>query len=229
MSLSRELPTSMKRSLLVIGASSVALNVLDLAHELSRSVEVFVDETVAAGAQLRGTDFQVANTLEPWIDDDRLDVVIAIGDNFWRENVYNRLRHRVRPERFINLVHPRATVSSYARLGIGSLLLANSTIGPYATIGDFAYLNVNTVVAHDCALGSFVSMSPGAALAGRVRVGARSSVGMNASVREGRAVSEDVIVGANSFVNSDAPSSCVLVGAPARVLRERVSGERYLR
>lgn len=207
----------------------MALEVADLARELHKNIEVLVDETGASGPQLRGTDLPVANTLEPWIDDDELDVVIAIGDNFWRENVYNRLRHRVRPERFINLVHPRATVSSYGRLGIGSLLLANSAIGPGATIGDFPYLNVNTVVAHDCALGSFVSMSPGATLAGGVHVGARSSLGMNSSVREGCTVGEDVIVGANSFVNSDTPSSCILVGAPARVLRERAAGERYLR
>lgn len=219
----------MNSSLLVIGASSVALGVADIADALSKKIELFVDETAPGESHLRGTNLPVVNTLEPWIDDERLDVIIAIGDNFWREAVYNRLRHRVRRERFINLIHPRATISSYSRLGVGSIIQSNSVIGPGAAVGDFPYLNMNTVVAHDCTLGHFVSMSPGAALAGGVQLGKRSSLGMNSSVRERTVIGDDVIVGANSFVNFDPPPNCILGGVPAKILRERESGERYLR
>lgn len=218
----------LKRSLVVIGASSVALNVVDLAHELGRHIEILIDETAETESRLRGTDLRVANSMPPWIDDDQLDVAIAIGDNFWRQNVYERLRPRVRGERFVNLVHPGATVSHYAKLGIGSILLAGTRIGPGATVGNFVYLTANSVVTHDCTLGDFVSMSPGAALAGRVKVGLRSSLGINSSVRERCTISDDVIVGANSFVNFDPPPSCVLGGVPAKVIRQRHPGERYL-
>lgn len=84
----------MKRSLLVIGASAVALNVVDLAHELGRRIEVLIDETEEKESRLRATDLRVANSMEPWIDDDQLDVAIAIGDNFWRQKLYERLRPR---------------------------------------------------------------------------------------------------------------------------------------
>ncbi len=217
------------RSLLVIGASSVALEVADIAHEMGRRIEVLLDETAVSESGLPGTNFRVTNSLTPWIDDDRLDVVIAIGDNFWRESVYERLRPRVRTERFVNVIHPGATVSHYAHLGMGSIVLAGCRIGPNATVGNFPYLNANTVVAHDCIIGDYVSMGAGATLAGRVEVGKRSSLGLNSSVRERCVISNDVIVGANGFVNFDTPPTCILGGVPAKVLRERTPGERYLR
>jgi len=218
-----------KRNLIVIGASAVALNVLDLAHATERRIEVLIDETAPTEAQVPGSSLRVSNTLEPWVDLDHLDVAIAIGDNFLRESVYRRLRNRVNSERFVELIHPAATVSPFANVGMGSILLAGSRIGPKAIVGNFAYITANAVVTHECVLDDFVSLSPGASLGGRVRVGTRTAIGMNASVRERCEISADVVVGANSFVNFDTPSSCILGGVPAKILGERKPGERYLR
>lgn len=218
-----------QRDLLILGASAVALNVLDIAKALGLKVHAVVDETLSDDSYVPEFGRKVSHELEPWLANDRLGIVIAIGDNYWRQAAYERISGRVPEGRFATLVHPEATVAENARIGIGSIVLPGSRVGPCAEVGRFSYLTANTVISHHCTLGDFVSMSPGATLGGRVSVGQRSSIGMNSSVRERCVIGDDVIVGANSFVNWDAPESCILGGVPATILRKRTRGEQYLR
>ncbi|CAM3178709.1 Acetyltransferase [Sphingomonas antarctica] len=117
--------------------------------------------------------------------------------------------------RALTIVHPRATVSPYAVLGLGVFVAAGAIVGPGATIGDGAIVNHNAVVDHDCAVGDFAHIAPHATLGGGAMVGTLTLVGAGGVVLPGVTVGPATIIGAGSVVTRDV-SGGQWVGSPAR-------------
>ena len=154
--------------------------------------------------------------------------VVAIGDNWTRQEVVKRIL-RARPGfAFCSIVHPAAVVAPSARLGTGTVVLAGSVVGSRTQIGQHFSIFSNAVAEHDSALGDFGSLAPGAILGGAVRLGARSFVGLGASVLHSVTIGADAVIGAGSVVVADCPGLVVLAGAPARITRQRRADEPYL-
>ncbi|CAJ0775906.1 Putative acetyltransferase EpsM [Ralstonia psammae] len=114
------------------------------------------------------------------------------------------------------VVHPRAYVSPYARLGPGSVVMANAVINADAVVGEAAIVNTGATVDHDCVLGQGVHISPGAHLSGNVTVGDFSWVGVGAAVRQGTRIGSYVLVGAGAVVVSAVMERSTVVGCPAK-------------
>ena len=69
-----------------------------------------------------------------------------------------------------------------------------------------------------------MTISPGANIAGRVIIGDRTYVGMGAIVLDSLTVGRGAVIAAGSVVTRDVPDHVQVMGAPARVTRERVEG-----
>lgn len=143
-------------------------------------------------------------------------VVIALGDPREREQT---------AEAFVeagwtvdSVVHPAATVSQRASVGVGVAILAGVNVSPNATIGDYVVLNANCSIDHDCVLESGVQFGPGVTLAGNVRIGARAFLGVGASVMPGIRVGAGALVGAGAVVIRDVEPGARVVGNPARLI-----------
>ena len=146
---------------------------------------------------------------------DRFDgVLVSIGNNRIRQAKLLELQACGAP--IVSLVHPRATVSRYARLGVGSVVFAGAVINVDTQIGQGAIVNTNSTVDHDCVVGDAVHVSPGARLAGGVQVDDLSWIGIGASVRQSIHIGRDVIVGAGAAVVTDVASGFTVIGVPAR-------------
>ncbi len=142
--------------------------------------------------------------------------VVAFGDNAKRLAVHARLTSSgLGPT---TLVHPGATISSYARIGAGSVVLAGACVVIGAQVGEAVIVNTAASVDHDCVLGDGVHVSPGAHLAGAVRVGDRSWIGIGAVVRQGICIGRDAVIGAGAVVVADVADGVTVVGNPARPL-----------
>ncbi len=114
------------------------------------------------------------------------------------------------------VVHPRAYVSPYARLGPGSVVMANAVINADAVVGEAAIINTGATIDHDCVLGKGVHISPGAHLSGNVSVGDFSWVGVGAAVRQGTRIGSYALVGAGAVVVSAVAERSTVVGCPAK-------------
>jgi sugar O-acyltransferase (sialic acid O-acetyltransferase NeuD family) len=217
--------------LLFIGSSSHASVLVD-AIELAGAYTIagYLDDTLARGSKRRGYSILggLGDAATICADQFIEDVVVAIGDNWWRRKVYSELVQKCPNLRFPVVRHPSAIVASSAEVGKGSVILAGSHVGRGSRVGDFCILNTGSSIDHDCTLHNFASIAPGVCMGGLVEIGECSAVGVGASVSDRISIGSHVVVGTGAVVVRDIPDLVVAYGNPARVQRPRREGEAYL-
>ena len=79
--------------------------------------------------------------------------------------------------------------------------------------------NRGACIGHHNTLGDFVSIGPGAVTGGSCRIGTGAFLGVGATLAPEVAVGANAVVGAGAVVVEDVPDGAVVVGNPARTLR----------
>jgi sugar O-acyltransferase (sialic acid O-acetyltransferase NeuD family) len=114
------------------------------------------------------------------------------------------------------LVHPSASVSLYATVGPGSIVMANAVINAGAKLGRGVIVNSGCTIDHDCVIGNGVHISPGANIAGGVRVGDLSWICIGSCVKENVIIGRNVVAAAGCVVISSVADGERVFGVPAR-------------
>lgn len=216
---------------LVIGSSGHASVLVD-AIELAGVYDVagYLDDTVARGMGRRGhpvlgrLDDAVSICGELRIE----NVVIAIGDNWWRRKIYSDLVGKCPKLKFPVVKHPSATIARITEIGPGTAILAGSHVGPGSDVGKFCIINTASSIDHDCRLHDFASIAPGVFTGGLVQIGECSAIGVGASISDRISIGSHAVVGTGAVVVRNVPDLVVAYGNPARPQRLRVEGETYV-
>lgn len=122
-----------------------------------------------------GGHARVVREFAPWW---KRGAVLAIGDNQERRNAALRFSEVYCPV----LIHPKATVSSKATLGRGTVVMAGAIVGPYARTGEFCIINHGASLDHDCQIGDFVHLAPGSHICGHCVIGDGTLVGVGVGI-----------------------------------------------
>mgnify|MGYP003384914776 CR=1 FL=1 len=216
---------------LVIGASGHAKVVLDILEKQAlHQVVGLLDDFKPAGTTLFGYEVvgSVSEVAQLAARHQADGVLVAIGDNYIRSQLAARLKSLAPQLSFITAVHPSAQIARGVTLGGGSVVMAGVVINSDSVIGEGCILNTNSSVDHDNRLGSFSSLAPRVATGGNVSLGDGSAIGIGAVILHGRKIGQDAVVGAGSVVTRDVPDLAVAYGVPAKVVRTRTVGEKYL-
>jgi sugar O-acyltransferase (sialic acid O-acetyltransferase NeuD family) len=139
--------------------------------------------------------------------------VVTIGDCIARLRMHCALQDA--GAHLTSIVHPAATVSRYARIGAGSVLMAGAIVNIEAVLGQACIVNTGATIDHECVLGDGVHVAPGAHISGNVTIGAGSWIGVGASVRQGIQIGSNVMVGAGAVVVKPVADGMTVVGSPA--------------
>ena len=125
---------------------------------------------------------------------------------------------------FPALVDPTATVARTTTVGEGAVVNAGAVLGAATTVGRFVHVNRTASIGHHNVIEDHATLGPGCLLAGQVRIGRGAFVGAGAVCAPEVSVGADAIVGAGAVVVRDVPAEAVVVGNPARVVREGSGG-----
>lgn len=216
--------------ILIFGASGHGKVVCDIARASGVLVLGFIDRALPKGKVVCGFPVLGGN-------DDLVEIVqntgcthgvVAIGDNWLRAQVAHQVLQVLPHFEFRSLVHPQAVLGADVDMGQGNVIMAGAIVNPCTHIGNHCIINTRASVDHDCVLEDFVSIAPGATLGGSVKVGSYSAIGLGASVIHGRSIGAQTVVGAGSLVLHSLGDGFVAYGSPAKIIRKRVPGERYL-
>lgn len=227
-----EVKLDTRPKLLVIGSSGHASVLVD-AIELTGVYDVagYLDDTVERGTDRRGypvlgrLDDAVSVCLEQQIE----NVVVAIGDNWWRRKIYSELVRKCPKLKFPVVKHPSAVIARTSEIGRGTAMLAGSHVGPWSRVGEFCIINTGSSIDHDCRLRDFASIAPGVFTGGLVQIGECSAIGVGASISDRISIGGHAVVGTGAVVVRDIPDLVVAYGNPARAQRSRREGETYVR
>lgn len=123
-----------------------------------------------------------------------------------------------------SLIAPGAAVSPSARLGRNTIVVPGVFVGAGVTIGDMVVAHGGAAIEHDCAIGNNVLIAPGVSLAGAAIVHDHCFLGVGACIMPEITVGTGALLGAGSVVTAPVAAHAVVVGHPARRIRDTSAG-----
>ena len=217
------------REIVVVGGSGHAKVILDILEQANcyrviGLVDSFKEPgTTLMGYRVLGSEEQILELLRNGI----IGGIVAIGHNWIRSRMVERILQLAPDFEFISAIHPSARIGRDVEIGRGVAIMAGVSVNPGTRIGDFCFLNTNASVDHDNILGEYSCLQPNAATGGNVRIGAFSAISMGATIIHGVSIGRHTVIGAGSTVLSDIPDCVVAYGTPCRVIRGRQPDENY--
>lgn len=117
-------------------------------------------------------------------------------------------------------IHPLAYVHPSAKIGRGVVIDPFVVIHPYVVIEDYVRIASLTTISHEARVCCYSEINSGVSVAGGVVVKEGSYIGLGASIRQYVVIGSNSIVGMGSVVVEDVEDNVVVVGNPAKKLRD---------
>ena len=202
------------RGLAILGASGHGKVVAEIAELTGWDDVCFFDDAfpsvkVNRNWSVKGTTEDLVTNMEGFSA-----VIVAIGDNQIRLDKSKYLLSK--GFKLATLIHPSSVVSKYAKIEVGTVVMAGAVINPFACIGLGSIINTACSIDHDCMIADGVHISPGAHIAGGVSIGEMSWLGIGCAVKQGVEMGTSVTVAAGAAVITDIPNNALVKGVPAK-------------
>jgi acetyltransferase EpsM len=149
----------------------------------------------------------------------KANIVIAIGENFKRKKIFNKLRSK--GYKFPNIIHKKSIISKSVTLGYGNIIMPGSIINNDVNIGNFNNINTGVIIEHDCKILSFCSISPGSVISGKCKINDEVFVGSNSTIIHNINIGSETVIGAGTVVLKDIKKNLCIVGHPSREIRKK--------
>ncbi|MBC2837734.1 acetyltransferase [Robiginitalea sp. SC105] len=218
-------------NILIFGASGHGSVVLDIIESQGQYKPIgFLDTYKRKGPKKNGYEI-LGNTKDlPYLIE-KFNIyggIVAIGDNWIRQAMVNRIKKVIPEFRFVSAVHPTANIGKDVRIGNGSVIMPGVIVNANSVIGRHCILNTLSSLGHDGQMADFSSLAPRVGVGGNFQLGYCSAISIGTNVIENVSIEMHTVVGAGSLVINDIPGYKVAYGSPAKIIRNREIGESYL-
>ncbi|MFT4033853.1 MAG: acetyltransferase [Siphonobacter sp.] len=221
----------MKDRVIIVGSSGHARVIIDIFEKMGVQIIGLLDRFRSLGEQTAGYPILSTNYDELQSLSEQYPTAkyfVAIGDNWIRQKEIDLLISYLPGIEFIQAIHPSAQLASDVKLGKGVAVMAGAIVNANTIVEDFAIINTKASLDHDCFLGKAASLAPGVTTGGKVSIGNYAVVAMGAVLKHGITVGEHALIGTGAVVLTDCPEKSIMYGCPAKWIRNREIGEKYL-
>ncbi len=219
------------KKVIIVGASGYSKVIIDIFEKENKyQIVGLVDTNRKIGEDI--LDYKVIGKEE---DLDHLvskntncEVFIAIGDNWIRKKVKDKII-KINPNiNFATTIHPSAQIGKKVIIGKGTAIMAGAIINSDSKIGDFSIINTKASIDHDCTMSNFSSLAPNATTGGSVSIGEFSVISIGTTIKHGISIGKHSIIGAGALLMNNCNDNLIMYGKPAKKIRKRTIGEKYL-
>lgn len=202
----------------LFGASGHGKVIKDILLSSGIKVQAFVDDNEGINECAGRPVLHNAEGLSP--------MIVSIGVNKIRKAVVEKLQDKFAGDghalEFATAIHPSAVVSSSAKIGEGTVVMAGVVINADAIIGKHCIVNTGASVDHECVIGDYCHIAPGVHISGDTHVGESSWIGVGSCVIQGLKIGKNCMIGAGSVVVRDIPDNVIAFGNPCKVQCENI-------
>ena len=208
--------------LIIIGAGSFGREILEYAEAIVESgnkeweICGFLDDDTYA-LNVYDVKYPIVGGISNYQPKDGEVFISAFGEGHARVKYANMIKER--GGKFINIIHPQATILHRVKLGIGCIIGQNTLVANDTECGDFLYLNYGSVVGHDNKFGIGCTLNVYSATNGHDIFGDYVYMGTHAVVIPERKVGSNVNIAAGAVVFSNVKSDRTIYGNPAKILK----------
>lgn len=175
----------------------------------------FVDDTQEKqGVQAEGVEVFSREALDRYKNADVLAVPGSPTTYTQRRTLIEGLR--LPENRFATVIHPKAQVSPFARIGYNVLIMAGVVITSNAMLGNHLCILPNTVIHHDVHIHDYTLIGANIVIAGYTTVGRNCYIGSGSNVIDHITIGDFTLVGMGANVITSIPPQQKIVGNPAR-------------
>jgi sugar O-acyltransferase (sialic acid O-acetyltransferase NeuD family) len=209
--------------LLVVGPTTYALELLDVVGEMpDYEVVGFVECENRQRCQQTHAGLPVH-----WFDDiksmaERCQATCALATTHRDKYIDQMVAQGIK---FTTLRHPSAHISTQSSFGDGCFIDVGCIVASHSDFRGHVRLKRGAIVGHHTIVEDFVTIQPGVNIAGHCNIGHNAYIGMSAVVLDHINIGAHSVVGAGAVVNKHVPANTMVVGVPARIVRESIQGK----
>ncbi|RPJ96826.1 acetyltransferase [Rummeliibacillus sp. TYF005] len=205
----------MNKPIIIIGNGGHALVLTELLMLNKKQILGFTspsNETNKFDLAYLGNDSIIFN-----YDPEEIELVLGIGSvqpNSIRSKIFNEFK--LKGYHFATCIHPKAIITSTAKIGEGVQIMAGAIIQSFAEIKDNSIVNTGAQIDHECIINKNVHLAPGTILSGNVQIGSNSHVGTGVKIIQGVTIGGNTMIAAGAVVVKDIPENSKVMGIPAK-------------
>jgi sugar O-acyltransferase (sialic acid O-acetyltransferase NeuD family) len=145
-------------------------------------------------------------------------VLVAVGD----VKVNQRVNEILRGNGIFSFstIHKSVNLRSFAHIGVGVTICQGSVFTTKISIGSHSIINIGCTISHDVQIGAYVNICPGVNIAGGVTINDGVFIGTGAVILPKVIIGTNCVIGAGAVVTKNIEPNLIVVGNPAKFLKE---------
>lgn len=207
-----------KKPLILVGGGGHCKSVIDVAESSGYTILGILDKPEEVGKQVLaykviGTDDDIPQYV------DKAEFVITVGQ-IKSCAIRKKIAERIEKAggKLATIIASDATVSKYATIGEGTVILHKCVVNADAKIGKNCIINTMANIEHEVEIGDFCHISTGVMVNGMTKVGNDTFVGSGSVISNGITISNEIVIGAGSIVRKSITKKGVYAGNPAMLI-----------
>ena len=207
-----------KERILLWGSKSKAIIIQKMLNDQNREISfIYYKTSESVNFQTKAKFSNLKSDLFDFIKKSTHFIVCIGTENKARYLISKKLiDYDLKPS---SIISEHSIIDNTVKIGWGAQCMPGATLNCFSQIGNSVILNTNPTVDHECYIGNGVHIMGSVAIAGRVKISDYATIGTNATILPDITIGKGAYIGAGALVNKDVQDYEVVIGNPAKYLR----------